>query len=337
MKAVSPENYEGNIITTRIRIARNLWNYPFKVVEPKTANEIVKKVNRALIKCGTFNLYCMRNLNQIELEAMKAKHLISQSLIDNAQFGVALISEDESLSVMVHEEDVIREQCFMKGLRLFEAYKRLDAIDDELGKNLDFAFDGDLGYLTACPTNVGTGLRASVMVFLPALTISKKINELGERLEELGLTIRGAYGEGSDGEGYVYQISNQLTLGVNEQKVLSVVEDAVLSVCEEERKQLSKLLSKREIYIMNEAKKSYGILTNAIMLSYTEALNHISNVKLGAMVGMLNISDIEGLDELIVSISPALIIKQYGRMLSEMDRDLFRAEIINKKLKKITL
>lgn len=337
MRAVSPESYEGNIITTRIRIARNVWNYPFKVQDAKTANDIVKKVNRALIKCGTFNLYCMRNLTRIETEAMKAKHLISQSLIDNREFGVALINEDESISVMVHEEDVIREQCFMKGLRLFEAYKRLDAIDDELAKNIDFAYDQDLGYLTACPTNVGTGLRASVMVFLPALTISGRINRISDELEGLGLTVRGIYGEGSDGEGYIYQISNQLTLGVNEQKVLSVVEEAVLSVCEEERKQLSKLLSKREIYVMNEAKKSYGILTNAIMLSYKEALNHISNVKLGAMVGMLNISDVESLDELIVACNPALIIKQYGRVLSEMDRDLFRAEIINKKLKKITL
>ena len=337
MKAVSPENFEGNIITTRIRIARNVWGYPFKVEDTKTANEIVKKVNRALIKCGTFNLYHMRNLSDIETEAMKAKHLISQALIDNKEFGVALVNEDESISVMVHEEDVIREQCFMKGLRLFEAYKRLDAIDDELAKNLDFAYDEDLGYLTSCPTNVGTGLRASVMVFLPALTIGGKMNSVANRLEDLGLTIRGTYGEGSEGEGYIYQISNQQTLGVNEQEVLSVVEEAVLSVCEEERRELTAILSKREIYIMNEAKKSYGILTNAIMLSYKEALMHISNVKLGAMVGMLNISDVESLDELIVACNPALIIKQYGRILSELDRDLFRAEIINKKLKKITI
>ena len=335
MKAISPESFVGNIVTTRVRIARNVWGYPFKATDEKTAGELVKKVNRALVKCGTFNLYYMRNLNEIDLMAMKAKHLISQALIDNAKYGAALVSDDESVSVMVNEEDVIREQCFMKGLRLFEAYKRIDAIDDELGKNLDFAFDDDVGYLTACPTNVGTGLRASVMLFLPALTLSGKIKEVYALLAEKGLTVRGAYGEGSKGEGYLYQISNEVTLGISEQNILKIVEDAVLSVCSLERKELTKLLAKREIYIMDDAKKAYGLLTNAVMISYEEFIVAIGKVKLGAMLGMLNVSSIESLDELITMAHPALIIKQYGRPLSALDRDLFRAEIVAKKLEKL--
>lgn len=335
MKAVTPSSYEGNIVTTRVRIARNLWGFPFSATDERTAGDIVKKVNRALVKCGTFNLYYTRNLSDIDLMAMKAKHLISQALIDNKDFGAALVSADESVSVMVNEEDVIREQCFMKGLRLFEAYKRIDAIDDELSKNLDFAFDDDVGYLTACPTNVGTGLRASVMLFLPALSLSGKIKGVYSELASQGLTVRGAYGEGSKGEGYMYQISNEVTLGLSEQSILKIVEDAVLYVCALEREELGKLIARRELYVMDDAKKAYGLLTNAVMLTYDEFIDNIGKVKLGAMLGMLNVSDLESLDDLMIKAHPALIIKQYGRPLSALDRDLFRAEIVSKKLEKL--
>ena len=173
--------YAGTIIMSRVRLARNLRGFPFKIKDPAQAKDIAKKVNRALVKADTFNLYFTANLSDMKLEAMKERHLISENLIQNRACGAALINQDESISVMVNEEDVIREQCFMKGLSLMEAYKRLDKIDDELGKNLNLAFDPEFGYLTACPTNLGTGLRASVMLFLPALTESGKIAELIKR------------------------------------------------------------------------------------------------------------------------------------------------------------
>ncbi len=331
----SVELFRGNIIMSRVRLARNLNGYPFSVTDQTLSREIVKKVNRAIVKCGTFNLYYMSNFSDVKLEAMKEKYLISQNLIDNRSAGAVLISADKSVSVMVCEEDVIREQCFMKGLRVAEAYKKLSVIDDELIKNLDVAFDKKFGYLTACPTNLGTGLRASVMMFLPALTESGKISDLVEEAQRLGLTVRGNYGEGSDAEGYNYQISNETTLGVSEEEILFQVEKVVERICSAERDEMERLFGKRELKTMDRAKKSFGILTNAVLLNYEEFLRHLAQVKLGAMLGMIDITDVEKLDDLIVSVRPASLCEQYGKVLSQTDRDLFRAELVGKQLLKL--
>ena len=335
MSVVDPEIFTGNIIKSRVRLARNLSDYPFKVNDVKTAREIVKKVNRALVKCDTFNLYFTSNLTQLSLEAMKERHLISQNLIDNKECGAALINSDESISIMINEEDVIREQCFMRGLRLSESYERLDRLDDELCKYLNIAFDKKIGYLTACPTNVGTGLRASVMLFLPALTESGRIADLVEEVSRLGLTVRGVYGEGSNAEGAIYQVSNEVTLGVSEYDILKEVEDTVIEICKAERKECERIFVKKELKTMDRAKKSFGVLTNAVMLSYSEFLSHVANVKLGAMLGMISINDTTAIDDLIISVRPANLCEQYGKKLSAIDRDLFRAELVCNKLLKI--
>ncbi len=336
MTAINPDLYTGNIIMSRVRLARNLSGYPFKIYNPEVAREVVKKVNRALVKEDTFNLFFMSNLSDIKLEAMKERHLISQNLMENRDCGAALINQDESLSIMVNEEDVIREQCFLKGLKLNEAYKRLDRIDDALAKNLDLAFDDKFGYLTACPTNLGTGLRASVMMFLPALTESGRIGDMIKEAERLGLTVRGQYGEGSEAEGYIYQISNEVTLGVSEYNIISEVENTVIEICRAERVYMEKLYTgKNELKTMDKTRKAFGILTNAVLLSYGEFLTHIAQVKLGAMLGMIPISDFDIIDELIISARPANICEQYGKRLSAVDRDLYRAEIVGKKLLKI--
>lgn len=335
MAIINPDIYSGNIVMTRVRLARNLSGYPFKVRDPEIAREIVAKVNRALVRTDTFSLYFMAKQSRIKLEAMKERHLISQNLIDNSELGAVLINGDESLSVMVNEEDIIREQCFMKGLRLQEAYKRLSRVDDDLAKNLNLAYDHRFGYLTACPTNLGTGLRASVMMFLPALTESGKISALIKEVSKLGLTVRGHYGEGSEAEGYMYQISNEVTLGVTEQEILSSVEQTVEEICKVEREEMERLFVKKQLKTMDRAKKSFGVLTNAVLLSYGEFLSHIAMVKLGAMLGLIGISEIESLDDLIIKVRPANICEQYGRQLSAVDRDLFRAEIVGQKLMKI--
>lgn len=331
---ITPEILSGSIVTTRIRLARNLSGYPFAIRDVATAKNIIKKVNRALVKCDTFNLYYIGNMDVVSLEAMKERHLISPKLMENARCGAVLINQDETLSVMLHEEDVIREQCFMRGLRLTEAYNRLERTDDELSKTLDFAYDERYGYLTACPTNVGTGMRASVMLFLPALSESNAIIAAKREVERNGLTVRGLYGEGSAAEGYMYQISNEVTLGLSEYEILKKVESTVLWLCEEERLKKEQLYGSNELGTMDKAKKSFGVLTNAVMLSYSEFLMHIANVKLGAMLGMVSISDIDGLDDLMVSVRPANLCKQHGKQLNALERDLFRAEIVGKKLLK---
>ena len=334
MKIESPELYRGNVVMTRVRLARNLRDYPFRN-NAVDAKEIVKKVNRALLKCDTFNLLFMSNFDMLSLESLKEQHLISQALIENKVSGAALINSDKSISVMVNEEDVIREQCFMRGLRLTEAYKRIEKIDNELSKNLNFAFDKRLGYLTACPTNLGTGLRASVLLFLPALTEGGKINLLIREVEEMGLTVRGLYGEGSKGEGFMYQVSNEVTLGLSEEEILSRVEQTVLSICRAEREESERLFGDRQLTIIDKVRKSYGILTNAVLLGYEEFLSHIALVKMGAMLGMINIDKIEEIDDLIINVRPAVLCEQHGKKLKSVDRDLFRAEIVSKKLLKI--
>lgn len=335
-KISNPNVIDGSIIMTRVRLARNIAGYPFKITDQAVAKEIVKKVNRALVRSDTFDLFFVSNLSEMKLEAMKERHLISQNLIDNRACGAALINQDKDLSVMVNEEDVIREQCFMKGLRLTEAYKKLDRIDDDLSKHLDFAFDSKYGYLTSCPTNLGTGLRASVMMFLPALTESGKIGALIKEVSKLGLTVRGLYGEGSTAEGYMYQISNEVTLGVSEYEILKEVEETVNDICLAERDLMDSLyFGRNELKTMDKIRKSFGILTNAVMLSYGEFLSHIAQVKLGAMLGMITISDVSALDDLIISVRPANICEQYGKRLSAIDRDLFRAEKVGNKLLKL--
>lgn len=335
MQAVDSGILEGTVVTSRIRLARNLKDFDFKINNPQIAKDIVKKVNRALVKCDTFNLYFTSNLSELSLEEMKERHLISNALIENKEFGAMLINEKKDISVMVHEEDVIREQCFMKGLCLTEAYKRLCVIDDALSKNLDIAYNDRLGYLTACPTNLGTGLRASVMLFLPALTESGKIRKLIGEVESLGLTIRGVYGEGSKAEGYNYQVSNEVTLGVSEQQILNSVEEAVIMICKAERREKDVLYTGKQLKTMDKSRKAFGVLTNAVLLGYDEFLSNIAQVKLGAMLGMINITDINLIDDLIVSVRPAVLCAQYGKKLSAIDRDLVRAEIVGKRLSKI--
>ena len=335
MEIVNPGLLEGTVVKTRIRLARNLTGYPFRITNMATAKDVVKKVNRALVKCGTFNLYYAQNLSDLTLEEMKEKHLISNALIENKDFGAALISEEQGISVMIHEEDIIREQCFMKGLNLAEAYKRLEVIDDALSKNLDVAYNDTFGYLTACPTNLGTGMRASVMLFLPALTESGQIKMLEKEVAKLGLTIRGVYGEGTKAEGYNYQVSNEVTLGVSEREILTAVEDAVLRICKAEREQKERLYIRDDIRTMDRARKSFGLLTNAVLLGYDEFLAHVAQVKLGAMLGMININRIDEIDDLIVAVRPAVLCGQYGKRLSAMDRDLLRAQVVSKKLLKI--
>lgn len=335
MAIINPDIYSGNIVMTRVRLARNLKGYPFRVGDQETAREIVTKVNRALVRTDTFSLYFMSKQSAVKLEAMKERHLISQNLIDNRSLGAVLINGDESISVMINEEDVIREQCFMPGLRLQEAYKRISRVDDDLAKNLDIAYDERFGYLTACPTNLGTGLRASVMMFLPALTEGGKISALIKEVSKLGLTVRGQYGEGSEAEGYMYQISNEITLGVTEREILSSVEETVEGICKAEREEMERLFVKKQLKTMDRARKSFGVLTNAVLLSYSEFLSHIALVKLGAMLGLINISEIESLDELIVKARPANICEQYGKQLSTVDRDMYRAEMVGNKLMKL--
>ncbi|MBQ9514369.1 MAG: ATP--guanido phosphotransferase [Clostridia bacterium] len=330
-----PELTKGTIIMSRVRLARNVNSLPFCIEDENSAKEVVKKVYRALSPVDTFNLYYVNNLTDTQLESMKESHLISQNLIDNKKTGAALINGDKSISIMINEEDVIREQCFMRGLKLEEAYQKLQKTDDAITRNIDIAFDEEYGYLTNCISNMGTGLRASVMMFLPALSQSGQIASLMEEMKEIGLTVRGVYGEGSKAEGYIYQISNEITLGVSEEEIIETVESAVIRICDAEQDYSRRIFSKHEIEVLDRAKKSYGILTNAVLLSYSEFLDNVANIKVGAILGLFDLSDIDGLDDLIVKVRAANLCEHFGKNLSAFDRDLYRAELVGEILTKL--
>lgn len=330
-----PDISDNNIVLTRVRLARNIKGYPFFITDRKDAGEIVKSVARAARRIEDFRLYYLSMMDPRRRDALKERHLVSAALIENAAMSAVLINKDESLSVMIHEEDVLREQCFMRGFALTECYKRLDRLDDELSKSMEFAFDKKLGYLTACPTNVGTGLRASVMLFLPALTESGRLKEVVEEIDRLGLTVRGAYGEGSKAEGQLYQISNEVTLGVSEREIVAGVEEAVLSVCECERETRESYYAPIMLSTENKCRRALAVLENSVLLGYSEYLEYVSSVKLGLSLGFFRFENPQALDDLTITSRPANLCERCGKELSGQRLDGYRAEFVRNSLKKI--
>lgn len=326
------------VISTRVRLARNLEGYPFPshLKDGKKAKEIIRLVSSALSRLDEFKLYYMDKIDEEQALSMKENHLISQNLIDNKEYSAALIDADGNISVMINEEDHLREQCIVKGLDLSFAYSAMAGIDASISNNMKFAFDEQFGYLTACPTNLGTGLRASVMLFLPALTISGLMNKVIRSISRLGLTVRGMFGEGSRAEGYTYQVSNEVTLGVTEEDILSQVEEVVKKVCALEYAERSALKAgPSALEIADDCLRSYGILTNCAKLTTEELIKYTANVKLGACLGFLQLDDISLIDDWVVKMRPSNINSAAQRMLSPLDRDIYRAQKTGAYFKKI--
>lgn len=331
-------NDKGTVVTTRIRLARNLEGYPFPshIKDEKQAKEIIRLVSSGLSRLDEFRLYYMDSVSDGQAAILKENHLISPKLILNKRYSAALINSEESVSVMINEEDHLREQCIVKGLDLKLAYDTMNEIDNCIGGSMKFAFDEQLGFLTACPTNLGTGLRASVMMFLPAITVNGVMPRVIRSISRLGLTVRGMYGEGSDAEGYMYQISNEITLGISEEEILSQVQEVVEKVCELEAAERENLKrGANELAIRDECLRSYGILTNCAKLSSEELVKLAASVKLGACLGFIEIADVTEIDELLKKMRPANINEAAGRELTPLERDMYRAEYTAKHLKTI--
>ena len=329
---------DGTVVSTRIRLARNLEGYPFPshLTGEKQAKEIIRLISSGFSRLDEFRLHYMDAVSDEEAVCMMENHLISPNLIKNKRFSAALINSEQNVSIMINEEDHLREQCIVKGLNLHSAYEKMSEIDTRISKSLQFAYDEQFGYLTACPTNLGTGLRASVMQFLPALTVNGVIPKMLRSISRLGLTVRGVYGEGSDAAGYMYQISNEVTLGVTEEEILSEVEKVVNKVCEleeAERRNLQKGSSALDI--RDECMRSYGILTNCAKLSTSELIKLSANVKLGACLGYLDIADVSAIDDLVLKLSPSNITAAAGKSLTATERDVYRAQYCVKELKKM--
>lgn len=326
------------VISSRIRLARSLKNYPFSNnTNLEKANDVLVKAFNAINNVGNFNTYRLKNLSQLALEEMLEDHLISSQLIENSDISGVAISDDKTVSIMVNEEDHLREQCLLSGLDLKRAYDIINDIDNELNISLNFDYDKNFGYLTACPTNVGTGIRASVMMFLPGICLTNNFEEMVNAVSKLGICVRGAYGEGSQANGYVFQISNQFSLGKTEDEIIQLVESTVLKICDLEKKARNNLMANNENKLTDDVFRAYGVLSNCYLIGSNEACELLSKLKLGVALNKINLKNPEIIDELLKNISACKINGMSGANLSAIERDKSRAQYLGRVLKNMRI
>lgn len=328
--------YSHIVISSRVRLARNLAAFPFPhVLGGEAARRVWEEVRSAAgraevrEKLGPLDFVLLEELPPLERQILVEKHLTSPQHVEEAGPGRGLVlSQDGAVSIMVNEEDHLRLQVFWPALQLEAAWELAAQVDDLLEERLDYAFDEQYGYLTACPTNTGTGLRASVMVHLPALTITQQASRVFTNLSKLGLVVRGLFGEGTEAKGNLFQISNQVTLGPNEEEIISNLTAVTKQVIEQEQLGRENLRQKAKAQLEDMVFRSYGILKNAYILSTDEAMVHLSNVRLGVDMGLIRDVDTRTLNELLVRIRPAFLQKAAGKEMDAFARDLVRASVI---------
>ena len=322
-------------VTTRVRLARNIKNLPYpRKMSATQAKELIDTVwsafdNSPLKK--ELKLYEINTLSSAEKQSLIEKHLISSELCASKVPSVAIISNDEKISVMVNEEDHLRIQVFCDGLDAESAYDTARKIEVLLSEKLVFDTDSEFGYLTSCPTNAGTGLRASVMLHLPAISAAQQVNPLLKWAANLGMTVRGLYGEGSKASGALYQLSNQITMGTSEEDILSRFSAAACSLISEERRLSAQLFEKNPYEIKDKCLRSLGILKYAYMISSSEALNLVSNVCMGANAGIIKNIDHIKLRKALFETMPATLALEEDKN-SPQDRDVKRAQILQNSL-----
>lgn len=322
------------ILSSRIRFARNLSDYPFASrMDDTSAKEIIEKIETALD--GSLKKKDLSGMSPLEARSLAERHIISPEFAEKKTPHALFCDDKEEIFLMACEEDHIRLQCILPGYDLDAAYKKACKYDDKLESALKIAYDSELGYLTHCPTNLGTGMRASVMMFLPALTQAKKIDSLASSLAKLGLTIRGMFGEGSEGSGTLYQISNQITLGISEEETINKLEDVISQICTLESKQRDFIKDNYYDYMDDKANRAEGALKYAKMMSSGEFMKLYSDIRLGISFGMIKDITTETLDTLLIEILPAtLCTSAFAKKPpeNESERDKLRAEYIKKAL-----
>lgn len=326
----------NEVISTRVRLARNLKDYPFPCrLSEQGRKKVIEKVTSAIRDSNSsiasdFNLIKLDDLTEAQGVSLVERHLVSPEFISETEGRALLLSKDESMSIMINEEDHIRLQVITDGLSLEQAYDTADKLDTLLDENLEFAFDDKLGYLTQCPTNLGTGMRASVMLHLPALEKSRIIGRIAGNLSKLGLTIRGAYGEGSEPSGSLYQLSNQVTLGISEKAAIENLENITKQLVSQERQARERLA--KSIDIQDSVSRSLGLLKSAMVMTHDEALKLLSNVRFGILSGQIKDVTAEVVDSLMEKIEPATLMVNSGKNLSAQERDIERAKILREAL-----
>lgn len=342
-KAISPwmrqEGPDSDIVlSSRIRLARNFKQATYPIAADEEELEKIRLFFKEQFEQTSFRNYddltlvSMRDLSDREKRVLVEKHLISPLLTKQSDASAALISKNEQVSIMINEEDHIRIQLYFPGFQLGKALSEAFAIDDWLEEKIDYAFDEEKGYLTSCPTNVGTGMRASVMMHLPALSMTKQLSRMAPAINQLGLVIRGIYGEGSEAIGNIFQISNQITLGQSEEEIVSDLQGIVTQLIEHERQARMQMLKQTEIPLKDRIYRSYGVMKYSRIIETKEASRCISDVRLGIDLGIIEDVSKNILNELMILIQPGFLQQYAGRTLNANERDVFRALLIRERL-----
>ncbi|MFJ5717676.1 protein arginine kinase [Neobacillus sp. NPDC093127] len=337
---MSEEGPDSDIVlSSRIRLARNFKDYKFPTLfSHEEAKMIIGNMEETIGKSdfqkfGQMELLKIDEMQPLQKRVLVEKHLISPHLAEDSPYGAVLLTENEEVSIMINEEDHIRIQCLFPGLQLSEALDAANEIDDWLESNIQYAFDEKHGYLTSCPTNVGTGLRSSVMMHLPGLILTQQINRIIPAIHQLGLVVRGIYGEGSEALGNIFQISNQITLGKSEEDIGRDLKGVVSQLISQERSAREALRKTSNIQLEDRIFRSLGVLANSRIIESKEAARCLSDVRLGIDMGYIEKLPKTILNELMILTQPGFLQQYAGGPLRPHERDIRRAALIRERLK----
>jgi protein arginine kinase len=326
------------VLSTRVRLARNLQGHAFsmRIREPEREqifDQVRRACERTAVKGGiTLDLSALAPLSR---RVLLERHLISRELAGDGEDGPSrgaglVVGPRDAVGVMINEEDHLRLQVLLSGLRLREAYQTVDRLDEDLGGQLPFAYHQEYGFLTSCPTNAGTGLRASILIHLPGLVLTKEIGRILQGITQVGLTFRGLYGEGSEVVGNFFQISNQTTLGRSEEDLVDHLEKIVGQVIQYESRARRVLLRDAPMVIEDKIWRAYGLLRYARSLSFEEVMNLLSGVRLGVSMNLLSGLRVYTLNKIMIYAQQAHLEQAAGRVLSDADRDAHRAAYVRR-------
>ncbi len=322
-------------VTSRIRLARNFADIPFTAkMSTKHQNELIQRMQEVISSDNAYKLMFadMTSMHPIDRISLMERHLISPDLAETKENCGAYINEDENLSIMVNEEDHVRIQAIFPGIQLEKAYNVCNDIDTVISEKADYAFDNKYGFLTSCPTNLGTGMRASVMLHLPALVMTGYIKSILESCNKVGVAVRGIYGENSEAVGDMFQVSNQISLGRKEEETIASIDGICKQIIDRERALRLQLLKQNVYQFEDRVFRSYGTLLNARIISTQECFKLLSDVRLGVSMAIIKDVEISKLNEILVMSQPATLQKISGKTLSQEKRDIKRAELIRSQL-----
>jgi protein arginine kinase len=328
------------VMSSRVRLARNLKEAAFpgwaKKPERIRVLELIRPAIEGLPEMkGAFS-GTMDSLSTLDKQMLVERHLISREHAAKSAGSGLVLNREETLCFMINEEDHLRMQSLRPGLQMRQAWATIDQADTALEKKLNYAFSPELGYLTACPTNLGTGIRVSAMLHLPGLVLSEQINPIIQSVNKLGLAVRGLYGEGTEALGNVFQVSNQMTLGESESAIIERLEKVLAQIIEHEENARAMLLEKKPKMVYNHIGRAYGILANAHSISSKETMNLLSLMRLGVDVGAFPGMDRAVVDELFILTQPAHLQKQHSEKLAAEERDLLRADMVRERLRPVS-